>query len=84
MGLVDIGVKLDIIDKAGAWFTCCGTRLQGKDAVKDFLKNNPEACAEVEKQIRDNAYKLMSKSKEAPGIPVRKAVDVSADDFDEG
>ena len=35
--LVDIGVKLDIIDKAGAWFTCCGTRLQGKEAVKDFL-----------------------------------------------
>ena len=82
--LVDIGVKLDIIDKAGAWFTCCGTRLQGKEAVKDFLKNNPEACAEVEKQIRDNAYKLMSKSKEAPGVPVRKAIDVSADDFDEG
>ena len=82
--LVDIGVKLDIIDKAGAWFTCCGTRLQGKEAVKDFLKNNPEACDEVEKQIRENAYKLMSKSKEAPGIPVRKAIDVSADDFDEG
>ena len=82
--LVDIGVKLDIIDKAGAWFTCCGNRLQGKEAVKEFLKNNPEACAEVEQQIRDNAYKLMSKSKEAPGIPPRKAVDVSADDFDEG
>ena len=82
--LVDIGVKLDIIDKAGAWFTCCGQRLQGKEAVKDFLKNNPEACAEVEKQIRDNAYKLMSKSKDAPGAPVRKAIDVSADDFDEG
>ena len=30
--LVDIGVKLDIIDKAGAWFTCCGTRLQGTKA----------------------------------------------------
>ncbi len=82
--LVDIGVKLDIIDKAGAWFTCCGNRLQGKEAVKEFLKNNPEACAEVEQQIRDNAYKLMSKSKEAPGAPARKAVDVSADDFDEG
>jgi recombination protein RecA len=82
--LVDIGVKLDIIDKAGAWFTCCGNRLQGKEAVKDFLKNNPEACDEVEKQIRENAYKLMSKSKEAPGISVRKAIDVSADDFDEG
>ncbi|MBQ8074961.1 MAG: recombinase RecA, partial [Oscillospiraceae bacterium] len=82
--IVDIGVKLDIIDKAGAWFTCCGQRFQGKDAVKDFLAANPDKCDEVEKQIRENFHKLQEQRKEAAAAPSpKKAVDVSADGFDE-
>ena len=81
--IVDIGVKLEIIDKAGAWFTCCGQRFQGKDAVKEFLSNNPDKCDEVEKQIRENFYKLQERRKEATAASPKKAVDVSADGFDE-
>ena len=80
--IVDIGVKLDIIDKAGAWFTCCGQRFQGKDAVKDFLSNNPDKYEEVEKQIKENFFKLQETRKDPVASP-KKAVDVSADGFDE-
>ena len=80
--IVDIGVKLDIIDKAGAWFTCCGQRLQGKDAVKDYLANNPDKYEEVEKQIRENFFKLQEMRKGIESSP-KKAVDVSAEGFDE-
>ena len=80
--IVDIGVKLDIIDKAGAWFTCCGQRLQGKEAVKDYLANHPDKYEEVEKQIRENFFKLQEMRKGTESS-AQKAVDVSAEGFDE-
>ena len=88
--IVDLGVKLDIIDKAGAWFTVNGQRIQGRDGVKEYLQSNDEAREKVEQEIRDNAYKLMSpqsrKAAEASGrvsVPTVAAVDVSAADFDQ-
>ena len=88
--IVDLGVKLEIIDKAGAWFTVDGQRIQGRDGVKDYLQNNEEARERVEAQIRENAYKLMTpqsrKAAEASGrvsAPSVAAVDVSAADFDQ-
>ena len=87
--IVDLGVKLEIIDKAGAWFTVGGNRIQGRDGVKTYLAENPEICDQIEQQIRDNAHKLMSpqamKAAMASGrasAPV-PAVDVSAADFEE-
>ena len=88
--IVDLGVKLEIIDKAGAWFTVDGQRIQGRDGVKEYLQNNEEARERVEAQIRENAYKLMSpqsrKAAEASGrvsSAATAAVDVSAADFDQ-
>lgn len=88
--IVDLGVKLEIIDKAGAWFTVDGQRIQGRDGVKDYLQSNEEARERVEAQIRENAYKLMTpqsrKAAEASGrvsAPSVAAVDVSAADFDQ-
>ena len=88
--IVDLGVKLEIIDKAGAWFTVDGQRIQGRDGVKEFLLNNEEVRERVEAQIRENAYKLMSpqsrKAAEASGrvnVSAVAAVDVSAADFDQ-
>lgn len=50
--LVDYGVKLDIIDKAGAWFSYKDTKIgQGRENVKVFLKDNPEIAKEIEEQI---------------------------------
>ena len=57
---------------------------QGRDAAKQFLRDNPEAAAEVEAQVRANAFKLMSKQSQAAAKAAGRAVDVSADDFDDG
>ena len=60
--VVDMGVKLGVIDKAGAWFTCNGERIQGREGVKDYLEANPEACAKIEKEIIENTERLSQKS----------------------
>ncbi|MBR5094876.1 MAG: DNA recombination/repair protein RecA, partial [Oscillospiraceae bacterium] len=87
--IIDLGVKLEIIDKAGAWFTVDGQRIQGRDGVKEYLLKNEEVRDRIEQQIRDNAYKLMSpqarRAAEATGrvAPTAGAgIDVSAADFD--
>ena len=83
--IIDLAVKLEIIDKAGAWYTCNEQRIQGKDGVKEYLMLNPEACDKIEQQVRDNAYKLSPKAQREAKIAAAKAkaVDVSAADFDE-
>jgi recombination protein RecA len=51
--LIDLGVKHDIIDKAGAWYSYNGDRIgQGKDNVRNFLKDNPEIAQDIEQQLR--------------------------------
>lgn len=50
--LIDYGVKLDIVDKAGAWFSYGDSKIgQGKENSKVFLKDNPEIAAEIENKI---------------------------------
>jgi recombination protein RecA len=52
-GLLDVGVAMDVVDKTGAWFTYADTRLgQGREASKDFLKQNPALATEIEGKIR--------------------------------
>lgn len=82
--IIDLAVKLEIIDKGGAWFTCNGQRLQGKDAVKEYLSNNPEVCDSIEQQVRENFYKLLSPQAQKAAVATGRAVDVNANDFDEG
>ncbi len=51
--MVDYGVKLDIIDKSGAWFSYNETKLgQGRENVKAFLKENKELALELEEKIK--------------------------------
>ena len=80
--IIDLGVKLEIIDKGGAWFTVGEQRLQGRDAVKEYLMNNPDICDSIEQQIRDNAYKLMTPQARKAAQAAGRAVDISADDFE--
>lgn len=84
--IVDLAVKLDIIEKAGAWFTVEDNRIQGRDGVKQFLIDNPDIADRVEAQIRENAAQLSPvQRRQATGTDdVVAAVNVSADDFDEG
>ncbi len=51
--IVDLGVEYDVIQKSGSWFSYGGTKLaQGRDAVKDLLKDNPELAEEIEVKVR--------------------------------
>lgn len=80
--IVDLGVKLELIDKAGAWYTVNDQRIQGRDGVKTYLHDNPDICDKIEQQIRDNAYKLMSPQARKAAQAAGRAVDISADDFE--
>ena len=52
--IIDLGVKHELVEKAGAWFSYNGTRIgQGRENAKTWLKENPEAMAELEAKIRD-------------------------------
>ncbi|KIM13331.1 MAG: recombinase RecA [Sulfurovum sp. FS08-3] len=53
--LVDYGVKMDIIDKSGAWFSYGATKLgQGKENVKVFLKENPQVAKEIQTKVKES------------------------------
>ncbi len=51
-GIIDMGVDLGVVRKSGAWYTYDGDQLgQGKEKVRQFLKDNPEMADEIEKKI---------------------------------
>jgi recombination protein RecA len=84
--LVDLGVQLDLVTKSGSWFSIGDERIgQGRDNAKKYLQENPEAADALEAAIRRDFYKLQgSRSKAARAAEAAsKAVDVSADDFDD-
>ena len=52
--IVDLGVELDVIKKSGSWFSYGESKLaQGREAVKQLLKDNPELCEEIETKVRE-------------------------------
>ncbi|HWR40425.1 MAG TPA: recombinase RecA [Patescibacteria group bacterium] len=53
-GLVDIGTEMEILSKSGTWYSYGEQRLgQGRENVKEFLKNNPPMADEIEQRIRE-------------------------------
>ena len=83
--LVDTGLKLGLIEKGGSWFTYRDQRLQGKDSMKDYLKQNPEIADELEAEIKErllNGSRSETREEEAPAAAGR-AVSISADDFED-
>jgi recombination protein RecA len=54
--IIDLGVDKGIIEKAGAWYSYNGSKIgQGRENVKEYLKNNPEIAAEVEQKILETS-----------------------------
>lgn len=80
--IVDLGVKLDLIEKSGAWFTIGEARIQGRDAAKAYLKEHPDVADQLEAEIRKNAVKLMSPQSKAAARAAGRPVDISAEDFE--
>ena len=61
--ILDIAVNMNIVEKAGAWFSYEGNRIaQGRDNAKKYLETNPDVCAEVEKKIRANMAEAFDRS----------------------
>ncbi len=70
--LVDLAVKADVMQKSGAWFYYGETRLgQGRDNVKEFLRNNDDVRNEIESKLWENVDKLTTR-------PGKKAVKPAA------
>lgn len=68
--IIDLGVELDIIKKAGSWFSYNGEKLgQGREAVKILLLDNPELMDELEVKIKSASGLSSSK---APSVPVEQ------------
>ncbi len=63
--VLDLAVKLDIIQKSGSWFAYNDKKIgQGRDNAKEYLKNDPEFKASIEKKVRESANAIYSK----PGL----------------
>jgi recombination protein RecA len=54
--LIDLGVKANVVEKSGAWFSYDSQRIgQGRENAKQFLKDNPDVAAKIEAAVRQNA-----------------------------
>ena len=61
--ILDMAVNLDIVEKAGSWFSYNGERIgQGRENVKKYLRENPEMLDEIEEKVRDNFAKAFEQS----------------------
>ena len=63
--ILDLAANCGIINKSGAWYACDGNKIgQGRENAKQYLKDNPEFCAEVESKVRAH-YALQDSEKKA-------------------
>src|SRR5690554_6920698 len=67
--ILDMGVKYDIIDKSGAWYSYEGTRIgQGRENSRQFLKDNSEITEEIYERVRKEVLNLPAVSSDVEGI----------------
>ena len=61
--ILDMAVNLDIVEKAGSWFSYGGNRIgQGRENVKKYLRENPEMLEEIEAKVREDFEKVFEES----------------------
>ena len=72
--LIDLAVKADVMQKSGAWFYYGETRLgQGRDNVKELLKNDDALREKIEKELWENVDKLTSRPKKTAKAAAKAA-----------
>lgn len=85
--LVDLGVKLDVLQRAGAWISYNEERIaQGRDKAREYLRENPSVAAEIEQKIREKLTSASAEPEKAVvsegavpvEIPIGKAPRVTA------
>jgi recombination protein RecA len=54
--LIDLGAKVGVVEKSGAWFSCDSQRIgQGRENAKQFLRDHPEMAEAIEKRVREQS-----------------------------
>ena len=86
--IIDLGVANKFIEKAGAWYSYNGEKIgQGKDNVREFLKNNPQKAQEIENKLRQTlkekkeAEKAAFKNQSTFSTNVENSADFDDDEF---
>jgi recombination protein RecA len=65
--LVDLGVKAEVVDKSGSWYSFESERIgQGRENARQFLADNPDISARIENAIRANAGLIASEMLQPP------------------
>ena len=81
--VLDLAIRLDIVNKSGSWFSYKDNRLgQGRDNIKAMLRENPALCEEIAQQVMENADKLRKNGGKAAAAPKKlgavPTVDINA------
>lgn len=88
--LLDLGVKANLVEKSGSWFSYDGQRIgQGRENSKNFMRDNPEVAKKLEQQIRANAGLLADnllasdpdRAQMAAGAAAENVANDTGDDF---
>ena len=82
--VLDLAIRLDIVNKSGSWFSYKDNRLgQGRDNIKAMLRENPALCEEIAQQVMENADKLRKNGGKAAAAPKKlgavPTVDINAE-----
>ena len=81
--LLDLAVKLGVVQKSGAWFSYNEKRLgQGRDNVKEYFRSNPELSKEIESKVLENTDKLYAKAVLPRQLSKPVSSDVTAGDLE--
>mgnify|MGYP001822332743 FL=1 len=74
--LIDLGVQHGIVDKSGSWYSYKGDKIgQGKENVRNFLKENPAVAAEIEGSIRATVFPAPEELDAAGDSSLEEALD---------
>ena len=79
--ILDLGVKLDIVEKSGAWYAYDGTKIgQGRENAKIYLKDNPAVCLEIENKVREHYGLQPTEAVEVQASASETAADAEANE----
>ena len=79
--VLDMAVNMDIVEKSGSWFSYKGERIgQGRENVKQYLKENPKVLDEIESKVRENFEKAF---KESLGEEIPEVEDEDDEELDD-
>ena len=79
--LVDLGVKFELIEKSGSWFTYGDIRVQGKDTLKDYILNDPVLSERLEAEIRNKMQSCRPTSAGSERSPAKASDDPDLDEM---